>query len=209
MVKEIYPATRIAPIVLVSNQKVFHNVIFFLRKETWSSITKPYWPTDFPPTQSHRRSQQRLFSCPLCGCHMRFIVPEDSTFAEPSTTLATLIFASFFLFVRSLKPSLKKSECGRMIIVCLTISSTQSTRRSRLPPSISREPTSASAWVNYSKTFGTDDWFGIASIRIHRPSICRLFTVLNDCEPPDTIARPSVRPWVGRTDPVEREIQSI
>jgi hypothetical protein len=33
--------------------------------------------------------------------------------------------------------------------------------------------------------------------------------VLKDWEPPETIARPRVRPWVGRTLPVERGIQSI
>jgi hypothetical protein len=54
-----------------------------------------------------------------------------------------------------------------------------------------------------------DDWFGIVNIRIHLPRIRRLLTVLKDWEPPDTIAIPKVRPWVGLTDPVLSGIQSI
>lgn len=33
--------------------------------------------------------------------------------------------------------------------------------------------------------------------------------MLNDCEPPETCARASVRPCVGRTEPVDSGIQSI
>ena len=32
---------------------------------------------------------------------------------------------------------------------------------------------------------------------------------MNDCDPPFTCAMARVRPWVGRTEPVERGIQSI
>lgn len=49
----------------------------------------------------------------------------------------------------------------------------------------------------------------MANMRIQRPRMRRLFTVLKDCEPPDTMAMPSVRPCVGRTEPVLRGIQSI
>lgn len=49
----------------------------------------------------------------------------------------------------------------------------------------------------------------MANMRIQRPRMRRLLTVLKDCEPPETIARPRVRPCVGLTLPVERGIQSI
>jgi len=64
-------------------------------------------------------------------------------------------------------------------------------------------------FVKSSCAFGTDDWLGIANMRIHRPRMRKLLTVLKDCEPPKTIAMPSVRPCVGRTDPVLSGIQSI
>ena len=37
----------------------------------------------------------------------------------------------------------------------------------------------------------------------------KVLTVLKDCDPPDTIASPRVRPCVGRTEPVLKGIQSI
>ena len=111
---------------------------------------------------------------------------------------------------RSLKRSLNKPKCGRIIMVYFTNSSAQSTTRSRFPPGISLEPPSAApSSVNEVYAWGTDDWFGMVNIRIHLPRTRRLLTVLKDCEPPDTIANPKVRPCVGRTDPVLKGIQSI
>ncbi len=49
----------------------------------------------------------------------------------------------------------------------------------------------------------------MANIRIQRPRIRKVLTVLNDCEPPDTCAIASVLPCVGRTEPVDSGIQSI
>lgn len=46
-------------------------------------------------------------------------------------------------------------------------------------------------------------------MRIHRPRIRRVFTVLNDWDPPETCAIANVRPCVGRTEPVDNGIQSI
>lgn len=135
---------------------------------------------------------------------------EGSTFGDPFIALVNSTFVLISSFGRSLKRSLNKSKYGRIMMVYFTNSSTQSTRRSRFPPAIKREPpSSASLLVNSSYAFGTDDWFGVVNIRIQRPNIRRLFTVLNDCEPPETIAKPRVRPWVGLTDPEERGIQSI
>jgi hypothetical protein len=54
-----------------------------------------------------------------------------------------------------------------------------------------------------------DDWFGMANMRIQRPRMRKLLTVLKDWEPPETWAMARVRPWVGRTEPVLRGIQSI
>jgi hypothetical protein len=49
----------------------------------------------------------------------------------------------------------------------------------------------------------------MVNMRIQRPRIRREFTVLKDCEPPETCAMARVRPCVGRTEPVESGIQSI
>jgi hypothetical protein len=76
----------------------------------------------------------------------------------------------------------------------------------RLGPSTASAGLSA---VNCVYAIGTDDWFGITNMRIHRPRMRSEFTALNDCEPPDTCAMASVRPCVGRTEPTERGIQSI
>jgi len=38
------------------------------------------------------------------------------------------------------------------------------------------------------KACATDDWFGIVSMRIQRPSTRSWLTALNDCEPPLTCA---------------------
>jgi len=56
---------------------------------------------------------------------------------------------------------------------------------------------------------GTELWLGMANMRIHRPSTRSVLTVLNDCEPPLTCAMARVRPCVGRTEPVDKGIQSI
>jgi hypothetical protein len=47
----------------------------------------------------------------------------------------------------------------------------------------------------------TLDWFGIVTMRIHRPSSRSVFTALKLCEPPDTCMTASVRPCVGLTPP--------
>lgn len=49
----------------------------------------------------------------------------------------------------------------------------------------------------------------MVNIRIQRPRIRREFTALKDWEPPFTWAMARVLPWVGRTLPVLRGIQSI
>ncbi len=46
-------------------------------------------------------------------------------------------------------------------------------------------------------------------MRIQRPRMRREFTLLKDCEPPETWPMARVRPCVGRTLPVVRGIQSI
>lgn len=112
--------------------------------------------------------------------------------------------------LRSEYRSAKRAKCWRTMRVYLTNSSAQSTMRSRFEPGFMRNTPS---WSSDSSkrvyACGTDDWFGIANMRIQRPSIRRLFTLLKDCEPPETIASPRVRPWVGRTEPVLKGIQSI
>jgi len=55
----------------------------------------------------------------------------------------------------------------------------------------------------------TDDWLGIVTIRIQRPSTRIWLTALKLCEPPETCMTASVRPCVGLTAPTERGIQSI
>ncbi|CFN66606.1 Uncharacterised protein [Bordetella pertussis] len=55
----------------------------------------------------------------------------------------------------------------------------------------------------------TDDWFGMVSMRIQRPSTRIWFTALNDWDPPDTCMTASVLPWVGRIAPIDSGIQSI
>jgi hypothetical protein len=62
---------------------------------------------------------------------------------------------------------------------------------------------------NSRKAFATDDWLGIVTMRIQRPSTRNWFTALNDCEPPETCITASVLPCVGRTEPTASGIQSI
>lgn len=50
------------------------------------------------------------------------------------------------------------------------------------------------AVVNTFQATGTLDWLGIVNMRIHRPKIRRVLTVLKDWEPPLTWATASVRP---------------
>ena len=47
------------------------------------------------------------------------------------------------------------------------------------------------------------------NMRIRRLRMRSEFTVLNDWEPPRTCAIANVRPWVGRTEPIDKGIQSI
>jgi hypothetical protein len=49
----------------------------------------------------------------------------------------------------------------------------------------------------------------MVNMRIQRPRMRSELTALKDCEPPFTCAMARVRPWVGRTLPVESGIQSI
>mmetsp|Transcript_45755 Transcript_45755/g.97584 ORF Transcript_45755/g.97584 Transcript_45755/m.97584 type:complete len:225 (+) Transcript_45755:673-1347(+) len=62
---------------------------------------------------------------------------------------------------------------------------------------------------NSCHAFGTDDWFVVHGIRIHRASRRSSFTALNDWEPPLTCNTAHVRPCVGRTEPVFSGSQSI
>ncbi|MNL29386.1 hypothetical protein D3C87_1510670 [compost metagenome] len=55
----------------------------------------------------------------------------------------------------------------------------------------------------------TDDWFGIVTMRIQRPSTRNALTALNDCEPPQTCMTASVRPCVGRMPALSSGSQSI
>src|SRR3546814_10605439 len=54
---------------------------------------------------------------------------------------------------------------------------------------------------NSCQALATDDWLGMVTIRIQRPSTRRALTTLNDCDPPETCITAKVRPWVGRTLP--------
>lgn len=62
---------------------------------------------------------------------------------------------------------------------------------------------------NSCHALATEDWFGIVSIRIQRPSTRIWFTALKLCEPPETCITASVRPCVGRIAPIDSGIQSI
>src|SRR3546814_7617371 len=62
---------------------------------------------------------------------------------------------------------------------------------------------------NSCQALATDDWLGMVTIRIQRPSTRRVLTTLNDCDPPQTCITASVRPWVGRTLPSSSGSQSI
>ncbi len=62
---------------------------------------------------------------------------------------------------------------------------------------------------NSSQALATEDWLGMVSMRIQRPSTRSWFTALKDCEPPQTCITASVLPWVGRTAPSASGIQSI
>ncbi|OJU31701.1 MAG: hypothetical protein BGN94_09665 [Rhizobiales bacterium 68-8] len=55
----------------------------------------------------------------------------------------------------------------------------------------------------------TEDWLGIVTIRIQRPSTRIWLTALKLCEPPETCMTARVRPCVGLTAPTERGSQSI
>ena len=50
---------------------------------------------------------------------------------------------------------------------------------------------------NSMNALATDDWFGMRSIRIQRPSTRIWMTALNDCEPPLTCITASVFSCVG------------
>jgi hypothetical protein len=62
---------------------------------------------------------------------------------------------------------------------------------------------------NSCQALATDDWLGMVSMRIQRPSTRNVLTVLNDCEPPLTCITASVLPCVGRTLPSSSGNQSI
>lgn len=115
----------------------------------------------------------------------------------------------------SLNLSPKRSKCGLITIVYLTSSSAQSTSLSLFElgfilsfPNPTASP-SPGLLVNCVYATGTELWLGMANMRIHRPSTRSVLTVLKDCEPPLTCATARVRPCVGRTEPVDRGIQSI
>jgi hypothetical protein len=63
--------------------------------------------------------------------------------------------------------------------------------------------------VNWVYALGTELWLGMVNMRIHLPNMRSELTALKDCEPPLTCAMARVRPCVGRTEPVDRGIQSI
>jgi hypothetical protein len=54
-----------------------------------------------------------------------------------------------------------------------------------------------------------EDWLGMVTIRIQRPSTRIWLMALNDCDPPHTCISASVLPWVGRCAPKVSGIQSI
>ena len=62
---------------------------------------------------------------------------------------------------------------------------------------------------NSCQALATDDWLGMVSMRIQRPSTRSVLTTLNDCEPPLTCITARVLPWVGRTLPSSSGSQSI
>lgn len=53
------------------------------------------------------------------------------------------------------------------------------------------------------------DRFGMATMRIHRPSTRAALTVLNDCEPPHTCITADARPCLGRILLISSGSQSI
>ena len=63
--------------------------------------------------------------------------------------------------------------------------------------------------IPWQNAFGTEDWLGMVIIRIQRPSTRNWLMTLKDCEPPLTCITARVLPWVGRTAPSDRGIQSI
>jgi hypothetical protein len=62
---------------------------------------------------------------------------------------------------------------------------------------------------NSRNALGVEDWLGIVNSRIQRPRVRNWFTVLKLCEPPFAYMTASVFPWVGRTAPNDKGIQSI
>jgi hypothetical protein len=87
-----------------------------------------------------------------------------STCSQCGLEILESIYQSLYVQVFSLtKRSPNRSKCSRTMMVYLTNSSTQSTKRPLLPPGIIREPpSSVSSFVKSSYDFGTDDWLGIA-----------------------------------------------
>ena len=65
---------------------------------------------------------------------LRLSNQEDPMFVVLCTSFIPSGFVSNCSFGRSLKRSLNRSKCGRVMIVYLTNFFTQSTKRSRLPP---------------------------------------------------------------------------
>lgn len=126
--------------------------------------------------------------------------------------LAARNFSSFSLLsFRSLKRLPKSSKCGRMTIVNFTNSSIQSTNLSRLPlgKSLALPLPSPPSSSNALYAIGKLLWFAIVNIRIHLPNTLNEFTALKLWDPPLICITESVRPCVGRTEPVDRGIQSI
>ena len=170
-------------------------------------VVIPWFSFMHPGSQTvahHAVLHVRHFSLFNLPTYARSIVLFASSYAQilPISALALDRTSS-----RSLKRSPNRSKCGRMTMVYLTSSSMQSTSRSRFELAIIRLPSVSG--VNCVYALGTELWLGMANIRIHRPRIRSEFTELKDCDPPLTCAMARVLPWVGRTDPDDKGIQSI
>lgn len=119
----------------------------------------------------------------------------NTNITQFSAASRTFCFSSY-LAIRSLYRSLKRVKCGLIMIVYFTNSSIQSTGLARLSLGIIRlAPSSSSASVKCVYALGTDDWFGMVNILIHRPKIRSELTALKDCDPPEACAMANVRPW--------------
>lgn len=170
----------------------------------WNSNTIQHQLLQKPPSSPRCGALRHVFIAVMIHAQLAYMAR-----LVPAFFSMLALFA--ILSVLSLYRSENRSKCGRITIEYFTNSSMQSTRRSRFPLGISLLSPSfkLSASVNCLYAIGIELWFGVVNMRIHLPRIRSEFTTLKDWEPPLTWAIASVRPCVGRTEPVDKGIQSI